>query len=753
MKKILTCVLSGTILILVLLSENISPIYAKEKREVEKIQQIDKEDKINFWGLLGYYYKDQDFNNLITIAPTYANTLSYEQEIVDKLLDKNSQIYQSIRWVGLIKSKESGTFTFKFSEDKNTIIELNGEIVSKNGQEKKTVYLEKEKLIPIKIEYKPNVPLNKGDLNFQNLNMYKTDECNKVVPVQQKDLRNPDFQNKETAELLEYSSKTSLFSNKITQNESIDTDGDGIPDNWEENGYTIQNKIAVKWTGELASKGYIKFVSNPLDAHTAGDPYTDYEKAARNIDKSNKKETFNPLVAAFPSVNVSLEKINLATEEGLSNSIGSQSSNNWSYTTMENASIESAIGKGIFSLGISKNYQYSNIVGVEWGHSTEDTSHVNSAESSYLNANVRYNNVGTGAIYNANPITNFNLADNSIGAINVIEKSSALNISPGESYPKKGKTGIPVNSMGDFDFRPIILNKEQTENFLENTPIMLETNQVEGQYMVRNKEGKLVLGGEWQDVTPRIQEKTAAIIVDDGETVSEKRIAAKDYNNLDDKTPSLTLKDALKLGFPDDIIEKEKLLYYKNKPIYESSIMAYVDKKTAEEIEKQVKDKTENFKDTNYLYDIRLTPEMKFTIKLSSLYDGAEPYETMGIWHYANNVVGGNTGKREYRSNHPAAYVLLSSKSKNKLLKNTNYYISMYMRADSDIEPTIEIKGEKDTITSQKIKLNTEDYTRVDIPIKNTEKNPINQIIVKGNGKTYVYWDDVSISKVSAMKP
>ncbi|TKJ04181.1 hypothetical protein FC695_12095, partial [Bacillus cereus] len=321
MKKILTCVLTGTILILVLLSENISPIYAEEKREVEKIQQIDKEDKINFWGLLGYYYKDQDFNNLITIAPTYANTLSYDQEIVDKLLDKNSQIYQSIRWVGLIKSKESGTFTFKFSEDKNTIIELNGEIVSKNGQEKKTVYLEKEKLIPIKIEYKPNVPLNKGDLNFQNLNMYKTDECNKVVPVQQKDLRNPDFQNKETAELLEYSSKSSLFSNKITQNESIDTDGDGIPDNWEENGYTIQNKIAVKWTGELASKGYIKFVSNPLDAHTAGDPYTDYEKAARNIDKSNKKETFNPLVAAFPSVNVSLEKINLATEEGLSNSI------------------------------------------------------------------------------------------------------------------------------------------------------------------------------------------------------------------------------------------------------------------------------------------------------------------------------------------------------------------------------------------------------------------------------------------------
>ncbi|PFR60140.1 hypothetical protein COK29_29625, partial [Bacillus cereus] len=87
---------------------------------------------------------------------------------------------------------------------------------------------------------------------------------------------------------------------KIDEDEDIDTDGDHIPDIWEKNGYTIQRKMAVKWDDSLAEKGYKKYVSNPYEAHTVGDPYTDYEKAAGDIPLANAKETFNPLVAAFP---------------------------------------------------------------------------------------------------------------------------------------------------------------------------------------------------------------------------------------------------------------------------------------------------------------------------------------------------------------------------------------------------------------------------------------------------------------------
>ncbi|MGU9537272.1 binary toxin-like calcium binding domain-containing protein, partial [Proteus mirabilis] len=91
----------------------------------------------------------------------------------------------------------------------------------------------------------------------------------------------------------------------------------------------------------------------PLESHTVGDPYTDYEKAARDLDLSNAKETFNPLVAAFPSVNVSMEKVILSPNENLSNSVESHSSTNWSYTNTEGASVEAGIGPKGISFGVS----------------------------------------------------------------------------------------------------------------------------------------------------------------------------------------------------------------------------------------------------------------------------------------------------------------------------------------------------------------------------------------------------------------
>ncbi|MED2503079.1 hypothetical protein P4212_26710, partial [Bacillus thuringiensis] len=121
---------------------------------------------------------------------------------------------------------------------------------------------------------------------------------------------------------------------------------------------------------------------------------------------------------------------------------------------------------------------------------------------------------------------------------------------------------------------------------------MLETNQADGVYKIKDTSGNIVTGGEWNGVIQQIQAKTASIIVDTGESVSEKRVAAKDYDNPEDKTPSLSLKEALKLGYPEEIKEKDGLLYYKDKPIYESSVMTYLDENTAKEVEKQLQDTT-----------------------------------------------------------------------------------------------------------------------------------------------------------------
>ncbi|PFA61566.1 binary toxin-like calcium binding domain-containing protein, partial [Bacillus cereus] len=693
MKKTIASILTCTLLTPIYLSTMGSPVFAQKEDQNSSKQSIQEET--NREGLLGYYFKGADFNDLITFAPTVKDTLLYHTQTADVLLGSEQQTYKSIRWIGFIKSEEAGNFTFKLSEDENAIIEIDGNVVSNLGKEKQSVYLEKGQLIPIRIEYKPNETLKKDSQKLKELKLYKIDDKNQTTLIKQADLRNPHYRTEASRSKLTNPIRKTLFpiQSKKIDNEFLDTDNDNIPDDWEINGYTIQNKVAVKWKDDLAEKGYTKFTSNPLEAYTAGDPYNDYEKAARSLDVSNAKETFHPLVAAFPSVNVSLENIILSENKDLSKSVGSNSSNNWSYTNTEGVSGSAGFGSNGFSFGVSANYQHSDTVGAQWGHSNEDTSHINNAESAFLNANVRYNNVGTGSIYNVKPTVSFVLNGDNIGTIKAKENTTAKSIKAGESYPKLGQTGISINKMDDFGSSPIPLNKDQLTRFLNNVPIMLETNQVEGDYVTQNRNGKLEIGGEWSEVIPQIKERTASIIIDAGEKVAEKRIAAKDYTNPEDKTPSLTLKEALKLAYPTDVTEKkvgkDKLLFYKNQPIFESSVMTYVDENTSKEIEKQIKDETGVFKDVKKIYDVKLTPKMNFTIKPAVLYDGAEEgEEKLGVWTTQNKgefgIIDSNpiTGSHSFYSRSKETTLDLSEKSKSKLKKNKDYYFSIYMKAN-----------------------------------------------------------------------
>ncbi|MGH0590578.1 RICIN domain-containing protein, partial [Bacillus mycoides] len=168
---------------------------------------------------------------------------------------------------------------------------------------------------------------------------------------------------------------------------------------------------------------------------------------------------------------------------------------------------------------------------------------------------------------------------------------------------------------------------------------------------------------------------------------------------------------------------------------------------------------TGNFKDVKKLYDVKLTPKMNFTLKTAVLYDGAEKVDSdykgpLGTWYYTSIENGGNTGEKQFASSSQYAELQLSTKSKNQLNKNTDYYLSMYMKADSTTEPNIEILGEKGTtINTKQVELNNKGYQRVDILMSNSIENPIDMIRISGNGETKVYWDDVSITEVSALSP
>lgn len=368
MKKAFTGSIVCTLCVPLLLTTGVHPaVHAESTKTQKNVSQETKEKEEDRKGLLGYYYKGKTFHDLALFAPTRNSTLLYEQETANKLLNSNEQIYQSMKWTGFIKSKETGKFTFSLSDDRQALIEINGQVVSKNGQGKQPVSLEKGQLAAITIFYSPTTSLKLESKQWKELTLLKTNEQNQSLPVPQEELLNPDFRDTTGAQQARLHEKQTM-----DIDEDTDTDGDAIPDLWEQNGYTIQNKVAVKWDDSFAEEGYTKFMSNPLEGHTVGDPYTDYEKAARDLPLANAKETYHPLVAAFPSVNVSMEKIILSKDETLTNSVGTHSSNNWSYTNTEGASVEGGGGLFGFSFGVSANYEHSETVGVEMGTSTDN---------------------------------------------------------------------------------------------------------------------------------------------------------------------------------------------------------------------------------------------------------------------------------------------------------------------------------------------------------------------------------------------
>lgn len=700
MKKKLASIVTCTLLTPMFLNGTTNAVYADSKTNQISTTQENQQKEMDRRGLLGYYFKGKDFNNLTMFAPTRDNTLIYDQQTVNVLLDKKQQEYQSIRWIGLIQSKETGDFTFNLSEDEQAIIEIDGKIISNKGKEKQVVHLEKGILVPIKIEYQSDTKFNIDSKTFKELKLFKIDSQNQSQQVQRDELRQPEFNKKESQEFLAKASKTNFFMQKMKRDidEDTDTDGDSIPDLWEENGYTIQKKVAVKWDDKFAQQGYVKYLSSPYQAHTAGDPYTDWEKAAGDIPKSNAAATRNPLVAAFPSINVDMRKMILSKDSNFSNSAETHSNNSYTYANSEGASINAGFSfKEGLSFGTSANYQHTETVGADWGSSQSNTEQFNSASAGYLNANVHYNNVGTGGIYDAQPTTSFILQDSTIATITAKSNATALSIPSGDRYPAS-KEGISLKTMDDFNSHPITLNKPQLDAVLNNEVIKINTDQTDGRYGIIGVDGKAEIGDRWSPIMDEIKGSTASIIIDpdDGKAL-ETRIAAKDYKNPEDKTPSLTIKEGLKIAYPESISEdKDGILFYEyksdegkltTKQLSEENVMTYIDEATSKEFERQLSDGS-----AKGLYDIKLTPKMNITIRLATVTLGFDDQFSAHPWENAtwNENIGNLRPGSLFVKNAQSEYIIPEDIVK----PNYNYLITGYIKhltSDPDAPVTISV--------------------------------------------------------------
>lgn len=690
--------------------------YAEEQQTNSKAKQemAVEQTSPSPQGLMGYYYQDQKFQKLALMGHRQSTNLKVLKSEVKDLLPNDRQQIQSARWVGYIKPSQTGKYVFSTPADQHVIIQLDGNVILNKASMNEPIQLEKDKQYKIKIEYVPEQTETKDTtLDFQ-LNwaisggkaeqvpdsafllpdLSRKQDKEKIIP--EKNL----FQNQGEEKKSSRSKRSLAAAQSEDIDESRDTDDDAIPDQWEKNGYTIQNKVAVKWADSMKEKGYKKYVSDPLNSHTARDPYTDWEKAAGYIDAAVKPEARNPLVAAFPSVGVSMEKLIISNNQNISSQQGKSisASTSSSSTDQNMVGVDVTAGLSYGTTGISANFQVTGHYSHTWSNTStvENSSSnnwsqdigINTGQSAYLNANVRYYNTGTAPIYNVKPTTNFVLGGDSIVTVKAKENQLGDVLSAGGTYPNQQQSPIALNTLDDFGSQLISINYNQMKRLESGEPLNLQTTQASGLFGIIKANGGLNVdpSQEWDPVKEQIEKTSASIILDTGDETLERRVAAKDYNDPENLTPEVTLGEAIKIAF--DATEKDGELYYKDLSLREGSIGIVFDKATAQEVRNQL----DKMPDQNKkLYNVKIKRGMNIMLKQPVWFDRFEHNDHA---NWSNNLTiergKGNKGDAGYFRKTPEplynndtrlAYVNLNEQ--NGLKPNTAYIFSAYVKSST----------------------------------------------------------------------
>ncbi|AXY11178.1 iota toxin protein Ib (plasmid) [Bacillus thuringiensis LM1212] len=665
--------------------------YAEKNQSNSKTKQerTMKQEAPSPQGLMGYYYQDQNFQQLALMGHRQATDLKVPKSEVKDLLSGNQQQIQSARWVGHIKPSKTGEYLFSTSSDQQVRIELDGNSILNQSSMTETIHLEKDKQYKIRIEYVPQQTETKDTLLDLELNW--SISGGKIEPIPEKVFQLPDFSRKQDKEKI--IPETSLFQEQgkmknmrsLVTDDSRDTDDDAIPDQWEIDGYTIQRKVAVKWADSMKDQGYKKYVSNPYNSHTVRDPYTDWEKAAGHMDSAIKQEARNPLVAAYPSVGVHMEKLIVSNNQNVSSQEGkSISSTTSSSSTSQNmAGVDVSAGYSLlggFNAQVTGHYSHtwSSTSGVEDSSSKNWSTDlgINTGQAAYLNANVRYYNTGTAPIYNVKPTTNFVLKGDSIVTVKAKENQVGNVLQAGSTYPDKQHAPIALNTLDDFGSQLISINYNQMKQLESGEKLNLQTTQASGLYGVIKANGGLSVdpSQEWDPVKAQIENASASIIMDIGEETLERRVAAKDYRDPEDLTPETTLGEAIVMAF--DTTEKDGELYYKDTPLRESVTGIVFDQKTAEEVKAQL----DKMPDQNKkLYNVKVKRGMNIMIQKPVWFDHFDSNDHAN-WSNDFTIAKGQGIKGD------AGYIgkgdtFVNLNEQNGLKPNTAYLFSVYAKS------------------------------------------------------------------------
>ncbi|MGQ3740358.1 binary toxin-like calcium binding domain-containing protein [Bacillus sp. Fil] len=590
--------IAGALISSVLPSATLS--YAESKKE-----DIPVKNKQN--GLLGSFYGNKDFKDLVMLrGNSGVNEKKTPAEII-KILPKEKQNIQSVRWQGYIKPKKDGTYTFSTGKHKQVMIQVDNQIVLDDTAKKQEVKLKKDKLYKIIVEHQVNPEIKDPFTLMWSRNKNKKEVVSRDI------LYAPSFsqEDQETVHEGLYQSKQAV--NKFIKEAESDRDSDNIPDSWEFEGYTMVDgenglKDLVKWDDKI-HQDLVKYKTSPAKWSTSDDPYSDYEKVTGlQMDTRVTKEAYHPLVAAYPDVHINMEKYlvipntNFQSGEGGSSSkqVTRGTSNTVSNTESWGATVTANASLLDFGGSVSASYESSTTNSVTKDESVSDSTSedwntvlgINTSEAGKILPNVRYGNTGTAPVFKVKPQFTLHFPKTANGdEISLIsslvgETHKGLEVLPGRTFPDQSKPPLAFDKPTHFG-ESLMLDQGNVHRLQNGDMLKMDTSGFDSNVVLIDTQGQdYESSQEWTNVISKIKANTAEIVNTTaiGE-VTKRNVAAPGTTPVEQTVPEMTFKEALKLSH--GAVERNGKLYIGDNEISKDTTNLIVDQSTEREMKKQ----------------------------------------------------------------------------------------------------------------------------------------------------------------------
>lgn len=476
-----------------------------------------------------------------------------------------------------------------------------------------------------------------------------------------------------------------------------DVDGDGISDDLELNGYTVVKGRIVPWNETYVGKK--RYVSNPYNSRSSGDPYTDLEKALNKMPAGIPKNAQNPLVPCYPDLLMKMEKVYVESMdsyiEGHSTEKTESKSDETTHEHSGSISLSTEMATDRMSLSGSITYGFAHISskGKEFSNSTGTNYEAitDTSESAQIKMEVKLKNEGTAPAYEARVTGNIYFENNAERrTLSTVETKGTLEahvIIPGATYPKEGQQGLLLTRQTESIITSGLIVSLDEYNSLINKDckIIFETIQTDSLFCKLDKRSgalNIYKDQKWGPYLAEILEKKTSIgILSNSKNVEYTVVSAQDEDEDCDEGLDLRILDAIAAAYnAKKTQEGYSITYDKKEYILDEKLFTFqFDPKTQEMVSTYLK----SHPNESY-FDVPLRKGMEITLglpayvnPLNDTQDTALPAQCMNFHEGTDNVTGEKIGKIKH---HEAGIVNIKNA---ELAQNVNYRLSFDVKSNN----------------------------------------------------------------------